>query len=205
MRPAPGNGRIGFGCAAKAGAVLVNSALSRPERYWNSAQDETAQDNFRPIPVSAENLSYQARCRGRSGTGIGEKNMPTLEEIKKRFAKDLYATEITGIEIIEAAPGKAVCRLPVRPGLLNANGVPMGGALFTLADFAFAVAANGHSESNSVSQHASITFLSPARGQILTAEAECLKAGRRTCLYQVKITDETGVYVAHMTVNGFTV
>ena len=131
--------------------------------------------------------------------------MPTLDQIRACFAGDRYATETTGVSIQEAQPGRAVCILPLRPGLLNANNTPMGGAIFTLADFAFAVAANGHSQSVTVSQHASITFLSPARGSTLIARAECLKAGRRTCLYAVDITDEQDTYVAHVTVNGFTV
>ena len=88
---------------------------------------------------------------------------------------------------------------------MNANGTPMGGAIFTLADFAFAVAANGFAERVTVSQHASVTFLAPAKGKELRAEATCLKAGRTLCLYEVRITDELGVCVAHVTVNGFTV
>ncbi len=131
--------------------------------------------------------------------------MPTLEEIRERFSGDLYATETTGIEIKEAAPGRAVCTMELQPRHLNANGVPQGGAVFTLGDFTFAIAANGHSESISVSQQVSITFLAPAKGKTLTAEASCLKAGRRTCLYKVDITDELGAFVAHLTVNGFTV
>ncbi len=131
--------------------------------------------------------------------------MPTLDEIKARFADDRFATEAAGVEIVEAQLGHSVCVLPVRPHLLNANGVPMGGALFTLADFAFAVAENGHSDTITVSQNITITFLAAAKGKLLTAEAVCLKAGKRTCLYQVKITDDAGTYVAHMTVNGFNV
>ena len=131
--------------------------------------------------------------------------MPTLDQIRACFSGDRYATETTGVTIREAQSGYAVCELPLRGELLNANHTPMGGAIFTLADFAFAVAANGHSQQVTVSQHASITFLSPAKGRTLVAAAKCLKAGRRTCLYQVDITDELGTYVAHMTVNGYTV
>lgn len=130
--------------------------------------------------------------------------MPTLEEIRSRFMGDRYAVETTGVKIVEAEPGRAVCELALRPGLLNANGVPMGGALFTLADFTFAVASNAYVEEIIVSQHIDMTFLAPSKGRTLTAEAVCLKAGRRTCLYQVRITDDEGVFVAHMTVNGFT-
>ena len=44
-----------------------------------------------------------------------------------------------------------------------------------------------------------------ARGTELLAEAKCLKSGRTTCLYAVEVRDELGTYVAHATVNGFTV
>ncbi len=131
--------------------------------------------------------------------------MPTLDEIRERFSADRFAADTTGVRIERAEPGRAVCTLRLRDGHMNSNNVPMGGALFTLADFAFAVAANGFSETVSVSQHISMTFLAPAKGKVLTAEASCLRAGRRTCLYQVAVTDDEGVFVAHMTVNGFTV
>ena len=131
--------------------------------------------------------------------------MPSIEELRARFQRDRFATELTGADIREAEPGRAVCALSLRPVHLNANGAPMGGAVFTLADFAFAVAANGFAEQVTVSQHASVTFLSPAKGSELLAEASCRKAGRTTCLYQVEVRDELGTYVAHAEVNGFTV
>ena len=131
--------------------------------------------------------------------------MPTLDEIRERFAADRFAAEVTGVSIREAEPGRAVCVLPLGPGHMNANHTPMGGAVFTLADFAFAVAANAFAEEVTVSQHVSITFLSPALGRELTAQARCRKAGRTTCLYEVEVTDELGTYVAQASVNGFTV
>jgi len=131
--------------------------------------------------------------------------MPTLAELRERFQADRFATELAGTEIREAEPGRAVCCLRLRPAHMNANNTPMGGAVFTLADFAFAVAANGFSERTTVSQHVSITFLSPAKGAELVAEASCRKAGRSTCLYQVEVRDELGTYVAQAEVNGFTV
>lgn len=131
--------------------------------------------------------------------------MPTLEELNGRFQRDCFATAVVGARILEAQPNHAVCVLPLRPALMNANGTPMGGAIFTLADFAFAVAANGFTEKVTVSQHASVTFLAPAKGTELRAEASCLKAGRTVCLYAVDITDDAGVHVAYVTVNGFTI
>lgn len=131
--------------------------------------------------------------------------MPDLEEIRARFREDRFAVDVLGAFIQEAEEGRAVCAVRLQPRHMNANHVPMGGAVFTLADFAFAVAANAFSGKVTVSQHVSMTFLSPAKGERLLAEARRLKAGRTTCLYEVEVRDELGTYVAHATVNGFTV
>ena len=109
--------------------------------------------------------------------------MSALEEIRSRFQQDHFATDATGVVIDAAEPGKAVCSLTLEEKHMNENHVPMGGAIFTLADIACAVAANGYSEKKTVSQQASITFLAPAKGKRLIAEASCLRAGRTTALY----------------------
>ena len=129
--------------------------------------------------------------------------MPTVEQIRACLSGDRYAVDVTGVEIQDAGPGTSVCTLKLRPELLNANHKPMGGAIFTLADFAFAVAANGYAARVTVSQQVSISFLAPSRGQVLTARADRLKEGKHTSLYAVDVTDETGAYVAHATVTGY--
>lgn len=91
--------------------------------------------------------------------------MSKLEEIREEFKKDRFATDAVGIRIDCAEPGKAVCSLTLKPHHMNANNVPMGGAIFTLADFTCAVAANGYSERMTVSQNASITFLALKKGR----------------------------------------
>ena len=131
--------------------------------------------------------------------------MPTLEEIRQRFANDRFAMEATGIVIDSAEPGKAVCSLTLEAHHMNANNVPMGGAIFTLADFTCAIAANAHAKKVTVSQNASITFLAPAKGKRLIAEAVCLREGRTTGLYAVDVRDELGTYVAHATINAYVV
>lgn len=130
--------------------------------------------------------------------------MAISEELAKRFQGDRFAA-LAGVEIREAEPGRALCALVLEERHMNANGSPMGGAVFTLVDFAFAVAANGYGGQTVVSQQASITFLAPARGSLLLAEAKRLKAGRTASLYQVTVRDEIGTYVAHATINGFAV
>lgn len=131
--------------------------------------------------------------------------MSVLEEIRRRFKNDHFATEATGIVIDSAEPGRAVCSLALEERHMNENNVPMGGAVFTLADFACAIAANGCSEKKTVSQNVSITFLAPAKGKRLIAEASCLREGRSTALYTVDVRDEVGTYVAHASVNGYVI
>ena len=67
----------------------------------------------------------------------------------------------------------------------------MGGALFTLADFAAAIASNSEyiasGDLHWVSLDASIHFLSPATGNSLRATSKALKSGRATALYQTVI------------------
>jgi acyl-CoA thioesterase len=130
--------------------------------------------------------------------------MTDLEQARDYFSHDRFATECAGAVIETAEPGHAVCTLDIQPQHCNALGKPMGGLIFTLADFAFAVASNFHQPAT-VSLTNQITFLSPAKGHRLLADARAVKSGRSTCYYQVNVTDELGTQVAAMTVNGFVV
>lgn len=134
---------------------------------------------------------------------VSEMEQQKLDEVRERFSHDRFAT-VNGAVIEEIAEGYAKCSMQINNDHKNALGVVMGGAIFTLADFAFAVAANWQ-EQPVVSLDASITFLGKAKGNILIAEAKKIRAGRRTCCYMVEITDELGSQVAHMTSNGFAV
>ncbi|MBQ7871896.1 MAG: PaaI family thioesterase [Oscillospiraceae bacterium] len=131
--------------------------------------------------------------------------MHTLEELRDFFQNDRFAME-AGAEIVEVAPGYALCKMELRPGHCNSRGTPMGGAIFTLADFASAVAANGEAvDTHVVSLHADITFLGTAKGKCLYAAAHRVKHGRSTTLYTVEVSDELGTQVAVLSMNGFTV
>ena len=126
-----------------------------------------------------------------------------LNEIRERFSKDRFAT-VNGAYIEDVSEGYAKCTMQITDNHKNALGAVMGGAIFTLADFTFAVATNWH-ENTIVSLNASITFLGKAKGKTLIAEAKKVRSGRATCYYIVEITDELGSQVAHMTSNGFAV
>lgn len=127
-----------------------------------------------------------------------------LETTRTRFAGDRYATEVTGCEIAAVSSGYAKCRMAVTPAHRNALGIVMGGAIFTLADFTFAIASNTGFP-DTVSVDATIHYLTAARGNSLTAESIAEKNGRRSCVYRIVITDDTGIHVADVTVTGMRV
>ncbi|MBP5464296.1 MAG: PaaI family thioesterase, partial [Treponema sp.] len=77
----------------------------------------------------------------------------------------------------------------------------MGGAIFTLADYTFAVASNFR-QPQTVSVTSQINFIGRAKGKSLTAESQLIKDGRTTCLYGISVTDELGTKVAFVTISG---
>ena len=77
----------------------------------------------------------------------------------------------------------------------------MGGAIFTLADFTFAVASNFNAQ-QTVSVTSQINYTGMAKGEKLIAEAKVIKDGRSTCLYEIIITDDKETQVAFVTITG---
>ena len=65
-----------------------------------------------------------------------------IEGVREYFGNDHFATEACGCLVDEASHGHAVCEFDVAEGHLNAQGNVMGGAIFTLCDFALAIACN---------------------------------------------------------------
>lgn len=120
-----------------------------------------------------------------------------LEEIKEIYKNDRFAY-MAGCEIIQAEPGKAVCEMPIGDVHLNAHGGVMGGAIFTLADFAFAVCSN-YSGVPSVGIECNIRYFSAPKGKKLIAVCTTDKEGRTLGHYTVDISDETGRKVAGFT------
>lgn len=92
-----------------------------------------------------------------------------MKTLKELLAKDHFAAN-AGVELLEVSPGYARARMLVTVKHLNAGGVCQGGALFTLADLAFAAVANSHLKLT-LSLNANITFLRSAHEGYVYAEA----------------------------------
>lgn len=130
-----------------------------------------------------------------------DENTP-LEDVRAFFANDLFASQACGCTILEASRGHAVTTFKIEPVHRNAMGAVMGGAIFTVADYALAVACN-MCEKPTVSVSNTIEFLSPAKGEHLIATCDVDKSGRNLGFYTVDVTDELGTKVARMTATCF--
>jgi acyl-CoA thioesterase len=108
--------------------------------------------------------------------------------------RDRFAAE-NGIALVDVSPGHAVARMEVAPRHLNGVDVVQGGAIFTLADFAFAAAANSHGRV-ALAIDVSISFLKAVSGGTLVAEAREEALNERLSTVVVRVTDAKGDLVA---------
>ena len=128
--------------------------------------------------------------------------MTELEAKRAFFKDDIFATEVTGIQIEEVGENYAKCSLKLTPKHFNAAGHPMGGAVYTLADFTFAVSTNPKPDFVTVTTVSQVCYLSPAKGDTLYAESKLIKDGRSTCFFEIDITDNQGTKIAKVTTTG---
>ena len=128
--------------------------------------------------------------------------MTELEKAREFFANDKYATESTGIVIEEVRAKYAKCSLKLNASHKNAVGNVMGGVMFTLADFVFAVSTNFNQENITVTTVSQICYLGMAKGDVLFGESRLIKDGKTTCFYEVLITDNLGNNIAIVTITG---
>ncbi|MEX2356450.1 MAG: PaaI family thioesterase [Thermaerobacterales bacterium] len=105
---------------------------------------------------------------------------------------------LLGIDRIEAAGGRAVLSLPLKPELGNRFGAVHGGALATLVDAAMADAIitclSGDDRVGGTIEM-SLRFIAPVQGD-MRAEARTLRVGGRIAFAQAEVFDAGGALVA---------
>jgi acyl-coenzyme A thioesterase PaaI-like protein len=107
-----------------------------------------------------------------------------------------------GIVVLEAAGGRALCRLPERADLLRPGGTVSGPALMGLADVAMWAALLGLTggKDESLTTSLSINFLRRPRPGPVLAEARVLKPEGRLLFGEVLLRSEgAAAPVAHVT------
>lgn len=110
------------------------------------------------------------------------------------FKGDRYA-KLTGVEILDIGEGYCKAALKVEDKHLNAANVVQGGAIFTLADLAFAVASNSHGQL-ALAVNVNISFLKSVLGGTLIAEAVEVTDPKRIGAYDVTVSDQNNNIVA---------
>ena len=110
------------------------------------------------------------------------------QDYDKFLQRDRFAKFI-GLEVTEVKKGYAVARVTITDNHLNEFDVVQGGLTFTLADYAFAAAANFGGQ-KAVGINITISYFQPPQGKVLTAIAQELHAKNKLASYNVEVRDE---------------
>jgi len=121
--------------------------------------------------------------------------------LKQFFENDHFA-KLAGAELIDIKEGYAKARMLITPNHLNGGGICQGGAIFTLADLAFAAAVNSHL-CLTFSTTSSITFVQNRSQGYIYAEAKEIVNHHRMPYAEVRVTDENCELLAIFTSSGY--
>lgn len=172
-------------------------------RYSHNAERKSQKGtvSFASFPVGFLAGTLHCSVGLVKGCSMIDENCP-IGEVRELFAGDRFATEACGCRVVEAARGHAVCEFDISEIHLNAQGNVMGGAIFTLADFALAIACNV-GEEPTVAANNSIQYFNATKGSKLIATCNADKSGRSLGFYTVEVSDDLNVPIAKMTATCF--
>ena len=117
-----------------------------------------------------------------------------MDAIKEFSENDRFAKQI-GIELVEVSKGRAKAKMKITDIHLNAVNTVHGGAIFSLADYAFAIAANTHGNI-SVALNVNISFLKAVSKGTLFAEAEEVSINPKIATYNIRVLNEHNELIA---------
>jgi acyl-CoA thioesterase len=113
----------------------------------------------------------------------------------KEFSlRDKFGT-YNGMEVVSVGKGTAVARFEIKAHHKNGLGTVHGGALFTLADLAFAAATNC-ADDVTVNINSGMSFCKACTDGVLTAEAREVTRSSRLVNYEAKVCNEAGEIIA---------
>jgi len=102
--------------------------------------------------------------------------------------------ELLGIEFVELAPELVVATLAIRDDLRTVGGALHGGTLMAFADTMGAVATvlNLPPGAGTTTLESKTNFFAAGRSGAVRAETTPLHRGKRTMVWQTRVTDESG-------------
>lgn len=117
------------------------------------------------------------------------------EKAIEYFKNDRFAAS-NGISLVDCKPGYAKAEMEVTEKHHNSVGTVQGGAIFTLADFAFAAASNAYG-AIALAVNVSISFFGKTSKGILTAEAKEISKTNKLATYDVNVYNSENTLVAN--------
>ncbi len=102
--------------------------------------------------------------------------------------------ELLGVRFIESSPERVVAELSFRDALTTVGGSLHGGTLMAFADTVGAVATmlNLPPGASTTTLESKTNFFAAGRSGTVRAESTPLHRGKRTMVWQTRITDDTG-------------
>ena len=113
-----------------------------------------------------------------------------------------FLPELLGVRIVSAIPERVVAELPVRDDLCTVPGILHGGAIMALADTLGAVGTvlTMPAGARTTTIESKTNFFAPARtGETIRGECVALHRGRRTMVWQTRVTSPDGRLLAMVT------
>lgn len=117
-----------------------------------------------------------------------------MDGLGRYFSQANFASN-SGMRFTAVSKGYAKTEMKIEKRHLNILGTVHGGAIFTLADMAFAAASNSHG-TIAVAINADISFVKAVSEGTLYAEAKETSINPKISTYLVNVTDDTGDIVA---------
>ena len=120
--------------------------------------------------------------------------MPPMDIAKLQEAHAGTLAETLGIRFVEATKDRVVAELTHRAPLTTVGGALHGGTLMAFADTVGAAATflNLPSGATTTTLESKTNFFAAGRAGTVRAESTPLHRGRRTMVWQTRITDEAG-------------
>src|SRR4030066_415471 len=128
----------------------------------------------------------------------GDSASDNIAALKAKAGKEPIASFLD-IKLVELSKGYARVSAKLKPEYLNFNNLVFGGIIMAVADQAFAYGTNSVITPNVASQF-NIHFVASADVKDeLIAECRVVRAGRRGCISEMRVTNQEGKLIARAT------
>jgi len=110
--------------------------------------------------------------------------------------------QMLGAELVSATLDRIEARLSVRDDMGNGSGILHGGVYMSFADYlgAIGTVVNLPKGASTTTMESKTNFFRPARsGDVITGVSTPLHKGRRTMVWQTRLTDKDGKLLAMIT------